>query len=292
MVVILGILSGFSDALKNAIAKRNTIEFDELIVTWAWLFFAALFMLPLLLVSGIPQLNGTFWIALILVTVIDFISYYLYTLAIKASDLSLTLPMLAFTPLFVLISSIFINNELPRLLGVIGILLVVSGAYILNYRKSAEGKARLIDPILNVINNKGTLYMLIVALIWGLAGSLHKLAITNAENNSVFYAVVGVVAVAICYTVAVAVRKPKLAVSALRWQNLRLLAPVGFLEGVTVLTQMLTQGAALASFAISLKRTSIIFSAILGWKFFGEDIRQRLLPIILIVIGVILIAIQ
>jgi drug/metabolite transporter (DMT)-like permease len=75
-------------------------------------------------------------------------------------------------------------------------------------------------------------------------------------------------------------------------RNLKMLAPVGAFEAIAVLTQMMTQGLSLAAFAISLKRTSIIFSAILGQKYFGEKINDRIIPILIIVLGIILIAID
>ena len=52
--------------------------------------------------------------------------------ALKKLDLSLAIPLLSFTPIFMLLSSFILLGEFPSLLGILGMILVVSGIYVLN----------------------------------------------------------------------------------------------------------------------------------------------------------------
>lgn len=283
MWIFLGLISAFSDASKNVLAKHNTKSFDSLVISWAWVAYSLIILIPVLLLNGIPALNGIFWLAFSARTVLDVIAVILYVNALKHTDLSLSLPMLALTPLFLLFTGLAINHEFPKPFGLIGVGLIVLGTYLLNFKKNEK----FYQPFLAIYQNKGTFMMFLVAIIWGLTGSLHKLAILHSDPY--FYTAFGALVLAIIFTPLAILSNKQDFMKALRPESLPKIVPVGILEGVTVLTQMIGQSIALTVFIISLKRTSIIFSSIMGWLFFKEPIKQRIIPICLMVAGVILI---
>lgn len=283
MWIFLGLISAFSDASKNVLAKHNTKSFDSLVISWAWVTYSLIILIPIMLLKGIPNLDGLFWIAFTARTVLEVIAVILYVNSLKTTDLSLSLPMLALTPLFLLFTGLAINHEFPKPFGLIGVGAIVLGTYLLNFKKNE----RFYQPFLAIYQNKGVFMMFLVAIIWGITGSLHKLAILH--SNPYFYAAFGALVLAIIFTPLAIWSNKQDFMKALRPESLPKIAPVGILEGLTVLTQMIGQSIALTVFIISLKRTSIIFSSIMGWLFFKEPIKQRIVPICLMVAGVILI---
>jgi uncharacterized membrane protein len=66
----------------------------------------------------------------------------LYVKAIKLSPLSLTIPFLAVSPVFIILIAFILLGEFPDRSGLLGILLIVIGAYLLNIKTTKEDLSR------------------------------------------------------------------------------------------------------------------------------------------------------
>ena len=95
-----------------------------------------------------------------------------YMKAIKASDLSITVPMLTFSPLFLLITSPLTLGEFPNLFGLFGILFIVAGSYMLNIKQRKEG---WLVPFKALLSQNGPKFMLIVAFLWSISANFDKI---------------------------------------------------------------------------------------------------------------------
>jgi len=284
MWIVFGLVSAISDAAKNIFAKKSSQHFDPLVITWAWVFYSMFVFLPLMVTKIPARLDVIFWQSFILRILLDSFAFILFSKAIQKSDLSMSLPMLTFTPVFTLFTGMLINREFPNTLESVGMIMIVFGAYILNLKNTRKN---IWQPILSIYEDKGTLIMFIVACIWGITTSLHKLAILH--SNPYFYAGLSSLALTTVFTPLAIIKNKKDFQRAISLKNLPSLLPIGLLDGVTTLTLFLSQNLAFSVLAISLKRTSIFFSAIFGWLFFKEKIKNRLIPIIVMIGGVILI---
>lgn len=281
--------SALFDAAKNIAAKR-TLQKDKihpLVVAWAWVFYAlpitgtiALFFIP-------PSLNSQFWWAALLALFLDFISILMYVKAIEKTDLSLSLPMLAMVPLVLLVTGSVINEELPTPLGIGGVCLVVVGAYFLNFDRH---KNHFLDPIWAIFRNRGSALMFCVALIWGLTSALHKVAI--AQSNPYFYTGFSGFVLAIFYTPLAYIFDKKNFLKSFQLKKVFHIAPIGLLDGLSVLLQFIAQNMAFSVFVIAMKRTSIMLSSVAGAVFFKEKIKDRIVPIGVMLLGVIAIALS
>jgi drug/metabolite transporter (DMT)-like permease len=287
MWLLFGLAAAGTDAAKNVLAKHNVQNFDSVVVTWAWVFYSLIILIPVMFIKGVPQLDQTFWIAFAVRIVLDFAALLMYVESLKRTDLSLSLPMLALTPLFLLASGFVINGELPTVLGIFGVLLIVAGAYFLNFSSSNRS---LFAPLQAITHNSGSLLMLGVAVLWGLTGSIHKLAILH--SNPYFYTGLGAVTLAVLFTPLAWYRSKEDFKKSLSREYIFKMIPVGLLDGATVLTQFIGQSISLTVLVISLKRVSIVFSSLMGWYYFKEDIKSRIVPICLMVVGVICIAVS
>lgn len=148
------------DSLREVASKRSVKHIDEYTVSWAFRFFALLFLIPALFFVEIPNIGNGFWIALLIGGSLNTITTVLYMKAYKHSDLSITSPMAAFTPLFLLIMSPIILGEFPRAWGLLGVLLIVAGSYMMNIQERRNG---YIEPFRMLFREKGPKLMLAVA---------------------------------------------------------------------------------------------------------------------------------
>ncbi|MCK5082452.1 MAG: DMT family transporter, partial [Candidatus Omnitrophica bacterium] len=161
MWIPLILATAFFVSLQDVLGKKIIDRVDPHVVAWGWFFFSLPLLTGCLIIDGIPPLDSLFWKSLIISTVLLTFASILYFKAIKYSDLSIAVPMLAFTPLFLLITSPIILGEFPGFLGIIGVLLIVIGSYVLHL----QGRLKNFwDPFKRLIGEKGTRYMLMVAV--------------------------------------------------------------------------------------------------------------------------------
>lgn len=103
----------------------------------------------------------------------------LFMRAVQVSPLSLTIPFLSFSPLFSLLFSSALLDELPRPLQGLGIAVVVVGAFLLNLER--EDLTRLSRLGRGLLREPGSLWMLGTALVWALGSIFDKRALAHAS---------------------------------------------------------------------------------------------------------------
>ncbi len=287
--VLLAFLTAFFESMKDVASKRSLSlkRIDEYVVAWSLRAFAIPFLLPLLLIFGIPALGPDFLIALFIGGSLNTLVTIMYMKAIKASDLSITVPMVTFTPLFLLITSPLIVNEFPSSLGIIGIFMIVLGSYVLNLRNEGGGDG-LLSPFRALMKERGPRLMLCIAFIWSVTANIDKVGVLN--SNPIFW-VISVNLFVICLLTPILYLRNggwKGEVRAKR--NLLALLPIGLFSALTLTFQMTAITMTLVAYLISIKRTSAIMGVIFGALLFKEkNLRSRLAGAVIMVLGVLLI---
>jgi len=136
-----------------------------------------LFLLSYLL--GFPVLWEGFLSAVAATVAINVVATVLSYRALAVSDLSLCLPMLAFTPVFLLLTSFFILGEVPSAAGILGICLVAAGSYLL----AAKGPG-VLAPLRTLSRDTGVRMMLAVAFLYSISVNYDKVVVET--SNPVF----------------------------------------------------------------------------------------------------------
>lgn len=101
MWIIFSLLTGFCEVAKDVVSKKSSEKTNEYLSAFSMQFFSALTLLPVLLLTGIPTLKPAFWWSLGVICLGIATWSVFYMKAVKLSPLSVTIPMLAFNPLFV-----------------------------------------------------------------------------------------------------------------------------------------------------------------------------------------------
>ena len=283
MWIIYALLTAILLATSDALTKRALASRDEYFVAWARLLFALpVFFISLLLIE-IPHLNKDFWIATLIALPFEIVAMILYTKALKISPISLTMPFLALTPLFLILVSYFILGEKVSITGGAGILLIASGSYTLNIHKARHS---LMEPVKAVFREKGSVMMIAVALLYSLTSSLGKMAITN--SSPFFFGSFYFILMTILFT-PIALNKNKGRPGITR-KDIFPLAAIGFTYSLMIVFHMLAMSLAKVAYMISVKRMSLLFSILYGHLLFKEEkIAERAIGGILMFVGFVLV---
>ena len=278
----LSIVTAISIAARDVSIKTyedlQPMEIAVLELFWA---------LPLLLIGcffvEIPPLDRIFWWNFILSIPINILAYILYLYAIKISPISLSVPFLAFTPAFMILTGFFILGESINHWGGIGIGLIIMGGYILHFKKS---QLNLIAPFIAFLHEKGSWFMLIVAVLFAFAAVIGKKAMLH--SSPLFFSYYFFLVFNIIVLVGLLVTRKD------NWHKILRQSPKGIWLGCLLMVHISFHSLAIsvstAAYMVAVKRSSILFSVLLSWFLFKEaDFKYRGFGTLLMFVGMLFI---
>ncbi|NOQ45108.1 MAG: EamA family transporter [Desulfobulbaceae bacterium] len=261
----LGLLCAFSLASADALTKKYFSDATGLQLTVLRLAAPGILLLPLTFIYPLPPVPPFFWVLIVILVPFELLAMWLYMLAIRDNPLHLTVPYLAFTPVFNILTGMVILGETISLAGFLGILLVVTGAWFLNIEsiRFHDWKASF-TAILRI---RGPRLMLSVALIYSFTSVLGKLAMQYATPESFgpfYFTLLGMVAIGV-----VLLHKPGSTMLLVRrWQPMLV---VGGCMAVMIITHFRAIAEVEVAYFIAVKRSSLIFGILYGYLLFKEE---------------------
>ncbi len=234
--------------------------------------------------TGMPEAASGFPAFLMAAAFSNVVATLFFTRALQITDLSLAIPMVAFTPLFLLVTSPFILGEYPSLEGVYGVLLICAGSYILNLNERHD----ILSPIHEMTTNRGIIYMLLASFFFSMMAGFNKLAITSSDvflTAASNYTLAG----AIFLILALVRKSGRESLSMIgKWKKRTILFTVTSVFFAATMTYT-AWGMQLVSYVLSVQRLSILFSVMIGGLFLHEKaMEKRLTGAVLMVVGVVL----
>jgi uncharacterized membrane protein len=286
--ISLSLICAFSLASADAATKAWLQGFSARELVVVRFGIVGLLMTPLLAGMPPPQdLPPVFWLWIAALIPLELAAMLLYMAAIRDHPLSLTLPYLAFTPVFVIGVAWLLLGETVTPAGAAGVLLVVAGAWLLN-----SGHARLSEwrswlrPFSAILHERGSRMMLAVAAIYAVTATLGKGAMRHMDPEyfgAFYFALLGL---AVC--VLIVLPRPRVLLKLASRPAPVLL--VGLLMGLMVYTHFLALQQIEVAYMIAVKRTSLLFGILYGAFVFRESgLAARLPAGALMLTGVILI---
>lgn len=255
----------------------------------------------LVLFPWLPDLHdllkqpAAFWYWVGAMVPVEMAAMLLYMRAIRDHPLSLTLPYLAFTPVFVMVTGQVFLGERVSGRGGLGILLVVAGAWLLNLEEDrlhppAGGFRarwqRAWRPLRAILDHPGSRAMLLVAMLFSLTSVLGKGAMGHMrpETFGAFYfTLLGLAALALF-----ALPTPPLLYRI--WRRPWAVLAVAGINAFMVYTHFLALARVEVAYMIAVKRTSLLFGILYGALWFRErGLGHHLIAGLLMVAGIFLI---
>ncbi len=305
--MLWAILSGAA-AVTNAVYFITHKEFlkklDANLLAACDFFCIAAFLFVLSLSNGIPATTGPLFLpAILITTILNVVATMLIFRALTISDISLAIPMLSFTPLFLIATAFFLLGELPSVEGTLGIIIIVAGSYILN---TAAEHTRLSDPFRTMYTDKGVRIMLYVAFLYSIAINFDKMVVLESDvfyGPAIVFLLLGIafgILSVLSYRGFLPAVPGRLCQRELSRNgttpatNWRYLAGAGILTGMLVTIEAVCINSAylvqIVPYVIALKRMSIILVVLYGTIVFQEgEILRRLTGAAMMVLGAVLI---
>jgi uncharacterized membrane protein len=282
MWIIYAVLNPISESFRNVFSKKASKEADPLLISWFNNLIPVIVYLPVLFLVDL-KFSFEFFYSILGSGIINIAAVLLYHRAIAKGDISLVVPMLSFTPLFLLITSPLLIGEFPDLYGLLGIVLIVFGSYLLNINL-AHGS--IFHPLKSLLKNKGTRYMLIVSFIWSISANFDKIGI---QASSTFQYIIFINMFVFMGITIFLFAKGKYKTEQIAKAKTNLIL-VGFFTAFGFFLQMTALSLTLVAYVIAIKRTSGMLTVLHGHLFFGEKhIKERMLGSVIMFIGVLLI---
>jgi len=252
--------------------------------------------------SGIPHLGPLFFPAVFASAFLNFIATILTFRALASTDISLAIPMISFTPIFLVGTAALLLHEFPSASGIAGIAVIVAGSYILN---ATGEQTKLADPFRAMAAHPGVLAMLAVSFIYAVAIIFDKTAMQNSDpvfGAGLTYLLIGIAFLpAAIFRVGIpgvmqspvpestpAQTHPARPVS---WRNV---AGAGLIVGCLIVVEAVSINTAyttqIAPYVIAIKRMSILLIVLYGaFVFHEKETVRRLAGSLLMVSGAALI---
>jgi uncharacterized membrane protein len=267
--------------------KRILRDTDPIIVVWG----VTLLALPLLGIFAFvttpqfPDWGRLFVFGVLGSAGFNAVAHLASTRALKMADASLVAPLLVFSPVFTLLISALFLHEIPSARGVVGVVLVLIGAYWLS-RNSGAG---WLTPFKSLALAPGVGLVLMAGLLWAITPLFEKMAIQHTYPESPrFTAFMATMLLTLILTPLVMTRG-KVAITQLPLHR-RDLFLAALIAGIAPVLGYTAFSLGPVGYVTTLFRLSTLMTVIWSHLFLNEHgIAQRLPASFLMVIGAILI---
>ncbi|MDH4361186.1 MAG: EamA family transporter [Nitrospirota bacterium] len=275
------LLAAISESLKDLCSKHGLRSVSPQLAALA----ACAIPIPLLLTivlftDSVPSLGPRYWWALLIGGTLNILAMLQFMRALQASDLSLAVPFVSFTPIFLLITSPLLVGDVPTTQDIVGIVCIVAGAYVLHIQSVHQG---LLAPFLAVFREPGPRRMLSVAFIYSLTSNFDKIGVQNSSPLFWSLSIASVMTIGFLLLLRLL---PQQAIVAPHMGTLGILFLIGLFQAIGLLVHNTAISLGPVPSVIAIKRSSILFAVIWGFIFLRErHIGERLAGALLMMIG-------
>lgn len=285
--VLFSLASAFFHASRLAVTKRLSLSFTTEVLT----LYVNLASLVVILPLGIwhhdfPFQDPEYLMAVFWGGVISGLGGWSLNEALHRTEVSRVGPVMTLTPGFVIVIEWLLTGSLPGSLGLVGVLMLVAGGYILSLSGEGTGWYR---PFQRLLLDPGSLYATLAAACFAGASVFGRIGIQLSDplSFSVVVAVVNPLVLWIVFTLMDREFHTRLVTPDLR-REIRPLLLLGLLFALMRIADQIALSLTLASYAMAVKRTAGIFSVLLGRWFFAEGyVATKLVGSAVMLLGVL-----
>ena len=277
------LLAALSESLKDLLSKQGVRSVSPQLAALA----AGATPIPILLsivlfTDSVPLLGPRYGWALLIGGTLNILALFQFMRALQSSDLSLAIPFVSFTPLFLLITSPFLVGDIPTTQDIVGIFCIVGGAYVLHIQSIHHG---FLAPLFAIFREPGPRRMLSVAFIYSLTSNFDKIGVQNSSPLFWSLSISSVMTIGFVFLLRFL---PGKNIAAPRPTTLVILLLVGLFQTIGLLVHNTALSLGPVPSVIAIKRSSILFAVMWGWMFLKEKyVGERLIGAVLMMIGVV-----
>jgi len=262
----LGLAAAVGDSGADVLTKRYFVHLSPYGMALVRLLGAVPFLVLVGICLSLPQLTPPFWLIVASMLPLEAVAMLLYMRALRTCHLSLCVPFLAFTPVFLIFTGWLFLGESLNHWGIAGLVLIALGSYILGLGADGEARTGFLAPLKALAREPGARLMLVVAGIYACTAALFKAAILHSAP--VFFGAL--------YPLAFT----GLMVTAYPWNRVRLRPTIkahggrwvilGFCFALSCVSLAVGMELAPAAYLVAVKRLSLLLSVLMGGLWLQE----------------------
>lgn len=290
MWIVFALLSAISSTAREIFSKKTLLK--ERAVEFAFIvsFYMALASAPLIYFTDFSGVDFKFVAGMFIFSVsTGSVAFYLLNKSIKYMEVSVVGALMILNPATVSIFAYFFLDERITYMQIIGIAILLMGAYVLELKEHSK----LLDPIKFFIKSKYVHYILTVLVLYSVSSTYDRY-ILNTHDISVFsyfvlFNLLFFIAMSIIFLLLH--RKTEGIRHGLKYYGKPLLL-VALFDLIQRLTLLAAINVAYVGLATAVRRMSAIFTVIIGGEIFHEkNILRKTIATGIMVVGAILISI-
>lgn len=286
MWLVFSLASALCNATKNVWTRALVGTIEQRTLVLANFFTTGVIGLCYIAVAGVPEVRPDFYWSITVASLLDAVAVTMLIRSISSGDLSDAYPLVALTPVFLIGTSFAIVGELPSPLGIVGIIVIVIGSYLMR----VEGtQTSALEPFKLLFRHPGARYMILTAFLFSLLGPLFKTAMgsSSAALSLTVSQWLSFLWLSILHGFRGTLTQTVQQLRSRFW----LLMAIGIINFLQAIFMFLAFRLAFVAYAASVKRLEILFTVLFSYLAFKERraLRGAAVGAVLFV-GVVLIA--
>jgi uncharacterized membrane protein len=282
---LLVVVSAVSHAIWNMLAKKGR---DKDSFMWLMILTSFFTLLPVFLVL-LPEITLPFSALPFLVISALAETFYFLSLgkAYSLGDLSITYPIARSSPLFLTILAVVVLGESISAWGIIGILLMVSGVYLIHLKGLSVGE--VLEP-LKTLGEPATRYALLTALCTTAYSLSDKIGVTRVDPLLYSFWLEPII---LLFITPIVFWRIGFRGIVSEWKTSMINVSVsGFLMRAGYVLVLIAMSLTQVSYVLALRQLSVVLGALAGVLLLREGYgRVRVFSSIIIFIGVYVLAV-
>jgi len=279
-------LAAIMSAVSVVLTKKALKKISAPLVTWVLFSLNTPIVALIAFKDGVTQVNYLFFVGAIGSASIFAIAKTLRLVAIKQALLSKIAPLATFNAVFAYLLALIFLSEKIQLMGVVGLLLITMGAYILNAEELGKD---LLKPFRLLITEKASLLFLLGVALTSVTAIFDKVSITNTfpTNPSLTLLMENII---VSFLLLIYLQKKKKGWLGELKENFKFLTLTSLVYMVAVIAVFSAFATGPVALVIGIKQLQLFFVLFLSYLTFKDKpTKHSLLASVIMVMGVVLI---
>jgi drug/metabolite transporter (DMT)-like permease len=268
MWFVLALVAALCQVLRNTVMKRLGHSLDEYINVWGRFTFLLPFAALFVLWKGVPPIKPGFVLACVTFGVSQTISTMALSKALKLGEISMVTALWKVSLLILVVLGYFTLKETPTVLGVAGILISMTGVYLLNVNRA---HITWWAPLAVLFTDRGLRYTLLAACFF--APSVVTIKWAMSLSDPYMGTLGGYIAASLIVTPIVLVTSRRRFADVPRYW--KAFVSFGLFAALTTISQGTAYLLTLSSYVEAVKQVEILLAMGIGVVIFGERQKVR-----------------
>ncbi len=264
----LALVAALCQVLRNTVMKRLGHSLDEYINVWGRFTFLLPFAALFVLWKGVPPIKPGFVLACVTFGVCQTISTMALSKALKLAEISMVTALWKVSLLMLVVLGYFTLKETPTALGVAGILISMTGVYLLNVNRA---HIAWWAPLAVLFTDRGLRYTLLAACFYAPSVVTIKWAMSLSDPYTGTLG--GYIAASLIVTPIVLVTSRHHFADVPRYW--KAFVSFGLFAALTTVSQGTAYLLTLSSYVEAVKQVEILLALGIGVVMFGERQKVR-----------------